>query len=159
MDKAGVEKLLKRSLGKRVMSFVRRHVDNKNINGHNVLMISDANALAGIANEGAFDYIISSAPLNDYVRVNESLSKIRRLLSARGIFIGNVETNVQRNRRIKRKYNIVIANMIGAVALMVIDVLTLPRGIPWKRVSISSRLDIGTPTLPTSPRALSLSES
>ena len=52
-----------------------------------------------------------------------------------------------------------IASRTGAVELMVIDVLTLSRGIPSKRISISSRLAIGTPTLPISPCALGLSES
>ena len=34
---------------------------------------------------------------------------------------------------------------------MVIEVLTRPRGMPSNSVSMSSRLHIGTPTLPTSP--------
>ena len=46
-----------------------------------------------------------------------------------------------------------------AVALMVIEVLTRSRGIPCNRTSISSRLQIGTPTLPVSPKALGWSES
>ena len=40
-----------------------------------------------------------------------------------------------------------------AVALMVMEVLTLSRGIPLNRASMSRRLLTGTPTLPTSPRA------
>jgi len=42
---------------------------------------------------------------------------------------------------------------------MVMDVLTLSRGILLKRVSISSNESIATPTFPTSPMAISLSES
>ena len=46
-----------------------------------------------------------------------------------------------------------------AVALMVMEVLTLSRGIPLNRASMSRRLLTGTPTLPTSPRARGSSES
>ena len=42
---------------------------------------------------------------------------------------------------------------------MVIDVLTLSNGMPANRVSMSSILHIGTPTLPTSPLASGWSES
>jgi len=45
------------------------------------------------------------------------------------------------------------ASRIDAVALMVIDVLTLSRGMPSNRVSMSSSDATDTPTLPTSPRA------
>jgi hypothetical protein len=38
--------------------------------------------------------------------------------------------------------------------LMVIDVDTLSSGIPSNRVSMSSRLEIATPVLPTSPSDL-----
>ena len=48
---------------------------------------------------------------------------------------------------------------MGAVALMVMDVLTVPSGIPANRVSISARDETGTPTLPTSPSASGASES
>ena len=51
------------------------------------------------------------------------------------------------------------ASRIGAVALIVIDVLTSPRGIPANRVSMSTRDEIGTPTRPTSPSASGASES
>jgi len=43
--------------------------------------------------------------------------------------------------------------------LIVIDVETTPSGIESKRVSISARLEIGTPTRPTSPSASRASES
>ena len=45
------------------------------------------------------------------------------------------------------------------MALMVMDVLTLSRGMPSSSVSMSSRWQMGTPTLPTSPRASGWSES
>src|SRR6267143_1741428 len=44
------------------------------------------------------------------------------------------------------------ARRIAAVALIVMLVLTLSRGIPWNRASMSSIVAIGTPTFPTSPR-------
>src|SRR2546426_11952310 len=50
-------------------------------------------------------------------------------------------------------------NSIGAVALIVILVLTLSRLIPSKRRRISAKLLIATPTRPTSPADLGLSES
>ena len=46
-----------------------------------------------------------------------------------------------------------------AVALMVMEVLTLSSGMPSKRISMSRKDEIGTPTLPTSPRATGWSES
>ena len=46
-----------------------------------------------------------------------------------------------------------------AVALMVMEVETLSRGMPFSSVSMSRRLLTGTPTLPTSPRARGSSES
>ena len=51
------------------------------------------------------------------------------------------------------------ASRIGAVALIVIDVLTSPSGIPANRVSMSASEEIGTPTRPTSPSASGASES
>ena len=52
-----------------------------------------------------------------------------------------------------------MARRTAAVELIVIEVLTLPSGMPSNSVSMSSRLEIGTPTLPTSPCAWGLSES
>ena len=40
---------------------------------------------------------------------------------------------------------------MAAVELMVIDVLTLSKGISLNKMSMSATLQIGTPTLPTSP--------
>ena len=51
------------------------------------------------------------------------------------------------------------ASRIGAVALMVIEVLTSSSGRPSSRMSMSARLEIGTPTRPTSPAASGASES
>ena len=48
---------------------------------------------------------------------------------------------------------------MGAVELIVIDVLTSPSGSPSRSVAMSSRLSIGTPTRPTSPSACGASES
>src|SRR2546430_11473067 len=45
------------------------------------------------------------------------------------------------------------ASRIGAVALIVMLVLTRSRGSPSKRRPMSSRVEIATPTRPTSPRA------
>ena len=44
-----------------------------------------------------------------------------------------------------------IASNIIAGALMVIDVLTLSSGIPSSNSLMSARVEIDTPTLPTSP--------
>ena len=52
-----------------------------------------------------------------------------------------------------------IASRIAAGALMVMLVETLPRGISWNRVSISSSDEMDTPTLPTSPIAIGSSAS
>ncbi len=49
--------------------------------------------------------------------------------------------------------------MNGAVALIVIDVLTRSRGIPSKRTLMSSTEQIETPTRPTSPSAIGSSAS
>ena len=54
---------------------------------------------------------------------------------------------------------IYIANIIAAVALIVMDVLTWSIGIPLNKSCMSRTLQIGTPTLPTSPLAKGLSES
>jgi hypothetical protein len=51
------------------------------------------------------------------------------------------------------------ARRIAAVELMVIEVETWSRRIPWKRVRMSSRESMATPTLPTSPAAIAASES
>ena len=45
-----------------------------------------------------------------------------------------------------------IARAIGAVELIVIDVVTRPRSIRSKRTSMSRSESIATPHLPTSPR-------
>lgn len=42
---------------------------------------------------------------------------------------------------------------------MVMDELTLSKGIPWNSISISARESIATPTFPTSPWAMGSSES
>ncbi len=47
----------------------------------------------------------------------------------------------------------------AAVALIVIDVFISPSGMPSISAAMSPRWEIGTPTLPTSPRASSSSES
>ena len=49
--------------------------------------------------------------------------------------------------------------MIAAGALIVIDVETSPIGIPPKRVSMSSRVSMATPSRPTSPSERGWSES
>ena len=51
------------------------------------------------------------------------------------------------------------ASRMGAVALIVIEVLTSPSGRPSRRTAMSARLLIGTPTRPTSPSAAGASES
>ena len=48
---------------------------------------------------------------------------------------------------------------MAAVALMVIDVVTLSSGRPLSRARMSSRLSMATPTLPTSPSDRGWSES
>ena len=52
-----------------------------------------------------------------------------------------------------------IASSTEAGALMVMEVETLPRSIWSKRISISARESIATPTLPTSPSEIGSSES
>ena len=52
-----------------------------------------------------------------------------------------------------------IASAIGAVELIVMDVVTRPRSMPSKRTSMSRSESTATPHLPTSPRAISWSES
>ena len=51
------------------------------------------------------------------------------------------------------------ASRIDAVALIVMEVLTSPSGMFAKSVSMSARLEMGTPTRPTSPSASCASES
>jgi hypothetical protein len=46
-----------------------------------------------------------------------------------------------------------------AVALIVIEVFMSAIGMPSKTVRMSPMCEIGTPTLPTSPRAIRWSES
>lgn len=45
------------------------------------------------------------------------------------------------------------------MALIVMDVFIRSSGIPRNRASMSAMLSIGTPTFPTSPRAIGWSES
>ena len=52
-----------------------------------------------------------------------------------------------------------IAKRIGAVELIVIEVVTSPSGIPSKRPSMSASESMATPHLPTSPAAIGWSES
>ncbi len=52
-----------------------------------------------------------------------------------------------------------IARRIAAVALIVIEVVTLSSGMPAKSCSRSARLEIDTPTFPTSPATCSSSAS
>jgi len=54
---------------------------------------------------------------------------------------------------------IYIASSTDAGAFIVIDVDTLSNGIPSNSISISARESIQTPTFPTSPSAIGLSES
>ncbi len=51
------------------------------------------------------------------------------------------------------------ASSHGAVALIVIDVFISSSGIPSSSSAMSPRWEIDTPTLPTSPRASSWSQS
>ena len=113
-----VRKLLVKNMDKRVAEFVREYLSEKDVNADTLLVISDANVLEGIANEGSFDCIVSSAALNDYVRMNESLSKIRRLLRRGGTFVGKVETNEQYNRRITNRFAVVIAQIALAFGFL-----------------------------------------
>ncbi len=52
-----------------------------------------------------------------------------------------------------------IANRVGAVELIVIEVLTLSRGISFNNARMSSSVLMATPTFPTSPCARGLSAS
>jgi hypothetical protein len=45
-----------------------------------------------------------------------------------------------------------MAKRIGAVELIVIEVVTSPSGIPSNRISMSASVSTVTPHLPTSPR-------
>jgi hypothetical protein len=47
-----------------------------------------------------------------------------------------------------------MASRIAAVALIVIEVDTRPSGIPSSSASMSARVSIATPTLPTSGAAI-----
>jgi len=113
-----IKKIYPENMNDGVASFIWKHLKRKNIDGHNVLMISDANVLKGIANEGSFDCILSTAALNDYVQTNESLVKIRKLLSRGGTFIGNVETNEQYNKRINGRFNAIVAPIVVAYGFL-----------------------------------------
>src|SRR5512138_632355 len=48
---------------------------------------------------------------------------------------------------------------MAAVELMVMEVDTWSRGMPSKRISMSARESMATPTFPTSPAAMEASES
>ena len=52
-----------------------------------------------------------------------------------------------------------MARSTAAGALMVMEVLTWSRGMPLNRISMSWSESMATPTLPTSPMAISWSES
>ena len=52
-----------------------------------------------------------------------------------------------------------MARAIGAVALMVMEVVTSSSGMPSKRTSKSRSVEIATPSLPTSPRLMAWSAS
>ena len=52
-----------------------------------------------------------------------------------------------------------IASAMGAVALMVMEVVTSPSGMPAKRSSKSRSEETATPSLPTSPRLIGWSAS
>ena len=51
------------------------------------------------------------------------------------------------------------ASKMDAVEFMVIEVLTLSSGMASKRISMSARVDTGTPVRPISPLAMGWSES
>jgi hypothetical protein len=112
MRDGAIREILGRGVDETVAVFIEKRLKKHKINGRNLLVISDANVLRGLANEGYFDCIVSSAALNDYVRMNESLTKVHRLLNHGGLFVGNVETNEQFGMRMEKKYNIVIARVV-----------------------------------------------
>ena len=119
------------AFNEQVMAFVEKNLKGKSVNGHNLLVISDANVLKGIANRGAFDYVISSAKLNDYVKLNENLSMIRGLLGKRGIYVGNVETNEQYARHILDRHNNIIGRIVLSFAFVFRRVLPKLIGFRW----------------------------
>jgi len=113
-----VKSVLGEGLDEQVVAFVERNLKGNKINKHNLLVISDANVLKGLANEGTFDFVVSSAMLNDYLRPNENLSKIHRLLRDHGFFIGSVETNKQYAKRITTKHKCITGRIMVSVAFV-----------------------------------------
>lgn len=116
---------------KRVVDFFESNLRGNEINAHNRLVISDANVLKGIANRGAFDYVISSAKLNEYVKLNENLSMIHGLLSKRGIYVGNVETNEQYAKQILDRHSEIVGRIVLSYAFVFRRVLPKLVGFRW----------------------------
>jgi lipopolysaccharide/colanic/teichoic acid biosynthesis glycosyltransferase len=119
------------NMDEQVVAFIDRNLKINKINRHNLLIISDANVLKGIANEGAFDYVMSSAELNGYVRLNESLTQIHRLLSHRGLFFGCVETNEQHAKRLLCRHRGIIGRIAVSYAFIFRRVLPKLVGFRW----------------------------
>jgi lipopolysaccharide/colanic/teichoic acid biosynthesis glycosyltransferase len=112
MKRKSIKDFFQENPDERIVALVNRYLSGVDLDGCNVLLVSDANVLDGIANEGSFRCIASSAALNDYVRVNKSLAKIYRLLNSRGVFVGHVETSEQYGARVSSRYNFIVAKII-----------------------------------------------
>jgi len=112
MKRKSIKDFFQENPDERVVALVNRYLSGVDLDGCDVLLVSDANVLDGIANEGSFRCVASSAALNDYVRVNKSLAKIYRLLNSRGVFVGHVETSEQYGARVSSRYNFIVAKII-----------------------------------------------
>ena len=117
-------KMLPENMNEEVVGFIEKYVNHERINVQNALIISDANVLEGLANEGSFDIVVSSTMLNDYIRTNSSLSAIYRLLRHRGLFVGSVETNKQHAKRTMDEHKRVIGR------IMVLSAFIFKRVVP-----------------------------
>ncbi len=104
--------ILRENFGERVIALVRKHFRRVAMSHSAMLIVSDANVIDNDMIGDFFDCIYSTMPLNSYTHMNEAILNVRKLLSDRGIYIGNVETYAQFQNRIRSKNVGVIAAIL-----------------------------------------------
>ncbi len=101
-----------------VVSFADRNLRRNRRRKYDRLMVVDANEIGGIAKEGKFSVIISQAALNDYARINKSLTDMRGMLLPDGFLVGHLETSEQHYDRITRQHNFLAARVLIALSFV-----------------------------------------
>lgn len=98
--------------GSQIWSFISDYITDELLINGGYSIIKSKDDLQIIEDSPSYNVIICGIPMNDFLDINESLSKIHNSLKSKGIYIGLVETLEGRKRRLANLSNTYLYKMI-----------------------------------------------